>query len=105
MEGRGLDALLPQYIRPSPTAYSGARQGPRGQGHIQGAAYLEVVIKTDEESSHNFLEPVRRICDPHQVQDRLESDVHTVDAPDASGYQFLQTRGLILIDNPIWGKW
>ncbi|KAF4992837.1 hypothetical protein FGRMN_6889 [Fusarium graminum] len=48
--------------------------------NIQGAAYLEVNAKC---------EPVRTMCGP--------------DAPDTPGYQFLQTRGLIVIDNPLLG--
>ncbi|KAM5343446.1 hypothetical protein ACJ41O_011983 [Fusarium nematophilum] len=49
--------------------------------NIQGAAYLEV-----DAQCH----PVRQICGP--------------DAPDSPGYQFLQTRGLVIIDNPLLGK-
>ncbi|KAM0214802.1 hypothetical protein ACHAQD_008705 [Fusarium lateritium] len=48
--------------------------------NIQGAAYLEVNKKC---------EPVRTMCGP--------------DAPDSPGYQFLQTRGLVVIDNPVLG--
>lgn len=53
--------------------------------NIQGAAYLEV-----DSECH----PVRTMggqnpCDPN--------------APDTPGYQFLQTRGMIIIDNPVLG--
>jgi len=49
--------------------------------NIQGAAYMEVNSKC---------EPMRVMCGP--------------DAPDTPGYQFLQTRGMIIIDNPVLGK-
>ncbi|GKU21476.1 unnamed protein product [Fusarium langsethiae] len=48
--------------------------------NIQGAAYLEV---TED------CKLVRNICGP--------------DAPGSPGYQFLQTRGLCVIDNPVLG--
>ncbi|RGP78631.1 hypothetical protein FLONG3_3253 [Fusarium longipes] len=48
--------------------------------NIQGAAYLEVNAQC---------QPVRTICGP--------------DAPDTPGYQFLQTRGLCVIKNPLLG--
>jgi phosphatidylserine decarboxylase len=48
--------------------------------NIQGAAYLEVNAEC---------QPVRTICGP--------------DAPDTPGYQFLQTRGLCVINNPVLG--
>ncbi|RBR24479.1 uncharacterized protein FIESC28_02675 [Fusarium coffeatum] len=47
---------------------------------IQGAAYLEVNAKCER---------VRKMCG--------------TDAPDSPGYQFLQTRGLCVIDNPVLG--
>ncbi|KAH6880634.1 phosphatidylserine decarboxylase-domain-containing protein [Thelonectria olida] len=49
--------------------------------NIQGAAYLEV----DAE------------CHPIRV-------MNGPDAPDSPGYQFLQTRGMVVIDNPHLGK-
>ncbi|KAK5989471.1 Phosphatidylserine decarboxylase proenzyme 3 [Cladobotryum mycophilum] len=49
--------------------------------NIQGAAYLEV----DAEGK-----PIRVMNGP--------------DAPNTPGYQFLQTRGLIVIENPVLGK-
>ncbi|KAH7174915.1 phosphatidylserine decarboxylase-domain-containing protein [Fusarium flagelliforme] len=48
--------------------------------NIQGAAYLEVNAKCER---------VRKMCG--------------TDAPDSPGYQFLQTRGLCVIDNPVLG--
>ncbi|KAL2010332.1 hypothetical protein VTN00DRAFT_6139 [Thermoascus crustaceus] len=70
---------------------------------IQGAAYLEVVVKQDEKGSRR-LAPVRRIARSRRKEKMSPSGVYTVDAPDNPGYQFLQTRGLILIDNPKLGK-
>ncbi|UNI18327.1 hypothetical protein JDV02_004601 [Purpureocillium takamizusanense] len=49
--------------------------------NIQGAAYLEVNAKC---------QPIRVMCGP--------------DAPDSPGYQFLQMRGMVVIDNPVLGK-
>ncbi|CAM1503552.1 Fc.00g011430.m01.CDS01 [Cosmosporella sp. VM-42] len=49
--------------------------------NIQGAAYLQVDQKC---------QPIRVMCGP--------------DAPDSPGYQFLQTRGMVIIDNPVLGK-
>ena len=49
--------------------------------NIQGSAYLEVNAKC---------QPIRVMCGP--------------DAPDSPGYQFLQTRGMVIIDNPTLGK-
>ena len=72
---------------------------------IHGAAYLEVVVKKDEKEGHNYLEPCRLIRDRHQVERKqAEGGIHTVDAPDTPGYQFLQTRGRIIIDNEQLGK-
>lgn len=72
---------------------------------IQGAAYLEVVVKKDEKEGHNYLEPARLIRDRHEVERKQEEGgIHTVDAPDTPGYQFLQTRGRIIIENDKLGK-
>lgn len=49
--------------------------------NIQGAAYLEVNAKC---------QPIRNTCGP--------------DATDSPGYQFLQMRGMVVIDNPVLGK-
>jgi phosphatidylserine decarboxylase len=62
---------------------------------IKGAAYLEVVVKKDENTGDNFLDPCRRL----DQKDKDAGSVHTVDAPDNPGYQFLQTRGIIVIEN------
>ncbi|KAF4974167.1 hypothetical protein FZEAL_8897 [Fusarium zealandicum] len=49
--------------------------------NIQGAAYMEVNSKC---------EPVRVMCGP--------------DAPDSPGYQFIQSRGMCVIENDVLGK-
>ncbi|KAL7619917.1 hypothetical protein AAE478_010464 [Parahypoxylon ruwenzoriense] len=51
--------------------------------NIHGAAYLEVNSKC---------QPIRLMCE------------NGPDAPDTPGYQFLQTRGMVIIDNPTLGK-
>ncbi|OTA80605.1 hypothetical protein M434DRAFT_86187 [Hypoxylon sp. CO27-5] len=53
---------------------------------VQGTCYLEV---------NNKGEPKRPILDP---------DLKDLEAPDTPGYQFMQTRGIIVIDNPVLGK-
>lgn len=53
--------------------------------NIQGAAYLEV---------DSQCRPIRKINDPDCKPE----------APDSPGYQFLQTRGLVVINNPVLGK-
>ncbi|KAF2144340.1 uncharacterized protein K452DRAFT_357193 [Aplosporella prunicola CBS 121167] len=50
--------------------------------NIQGAAHLGV--------DTNKCQSIREMC--------------ADDAPDCPGYQFLQTRGLVVIDNPVLGK-
>ncbi|KAF7856053.1 hypothetical protein EAF04_010009 [Stromatinia cepivora] len=70
---------------------------------IQGAAYLEVLVKTDEKAGgHNYLAPRRRISPNIKKQD--PDSVVTLDAPDTPGYQFLQTRGIIIINNENLGR-
>lgn len=54
--------------------------------NIQGAAYLEVDTKGDL---------IRQLAPPEGQEPEVE---------DAPGYQFLQTRGLVVIDNPVVGK-
>ena len=51
---------------------------------IQGQVFLETKVTTDDDSGQGFLQAHR-----------------DVDAPDNPGYQFLQTRGLIVLDTPI----
>ncbi|KAL2815048.1 phosphatidylserine decarboxylase-domain-containing protein [Aspergillus cavernicola] len=67
---------------------------------IQGAAYLEVLVKTDEQVGHNYLELSRQIGEKSQNA----SGVQTLDAPDTPGYQFLQTRGVVIINNENLGR-
>ncbi|KAA8649636.1 hypothetical protein EYZ11_002652 [Aspergillus tanneri] len=67
---------------------------------IKGAAYLEVQVKTDEQVGHNYLEPCRRIGQP----EKNSKGITTLDAPDTPGYQFLQTRGVIIINNECLGR-
>lgn len=67
---------------------------------IEGAAYLEVLVKTDEQVGHNYLELSRQIGSKSQNR----SGVQTLDAPDAPGYQFLQTRGVIIINTENLGR-
>ncbi|KND87800.1 Phosphatidylserine decarboxylase proenzyme 3 [Tolypocladium ophioglossoides CBS 100239] len=50
--------------------------------NIQGAAYLEVDAKC---------RPVRKMCEDPEM-------------PNSAGYQFLQMRGVVVIDNPTLGK-
>lgn len=72
---------------------------------IHGAAYLEVVVKKDVQEGHRYLEPCRHIRDRKKVEgDQAKDGIHTVDAPDTPGYQFLQTRGRIIIENDKLGK-
>ena len=51
---------------------------------IQGQVYLETKVETDQSTNKGNLKAHR-----------------DVDAPDSPGYQFLQTRGLIVLDSPI----
>ncbi|KAF7590204.1 hypothetical protein BBP40_003135 [Aspergillus hancockii] len=67
---------------------------------IEGSAYLEVLVKTDEQVGHNYLEPCRRIAG----SEKNHSGISTLDAPDSPGYQFLQTRGVIIINNKYLGR-
>ncbi|KAE8151413.1 phosphatidylserine decarboxylase-domain-containing protein [Aspergillus avenaceus] len=67
---------------------------------IQGAAYLEVLVKSDEQVGHNYLELCRRIAG----NEKNPPSVVTLDAPDFPGYQFLQTRGVIIINNESLGR-
>ena len=62
---------------------------------IQGQVYLETtVVSTDGKKS---LQAVRRVTG----QSSASFSPETVDAPDDPGYQFLQTRGCIVLDTKI----
>jgi phosphatidylserine decarboxylase len=70
---------------------------------IPGAAYIEILLKKDEKAGgHNYLSPCRRISPTKKNRD--PEGVKTLDAPDTPGYQFLQTRGIILINNEHLGR-
>ncbi|CAG8451643.1 9836_t:CDS:1 [Ambispora leptoticha] len=60
---------------------------------IPGQVYLEVCFQEDH-SGKTRLNPNRK----------WDSDVKSLSSPDSPGYQFRQTRGLILIDSPKVGK-
>ncbi|KAH7097087.1 phosphatidylserine decarboxylase-domain-containing protein [Auriculariales sp. MPI-PUGE-AT-0066] len=79
---------------------------------IPGICYLEVVLHAGDKrdgcpvlGGHRYM---RRHDDKHIPKARRPlpmtlSDGPGLDAPDSAGYQFLQARGLILIDNPVLG--
>ncbi|EAU30184.1 predicted protein [Aspergillus terreus NIH2624] len=67
---------------------------------IQGAAYLEVLVKTDEQVGHNYLELSRQIGN----RPPNPSGIKTLEAPDTPGYQFLQTRGVVIINTENLGR-
>ncbi|KAE8315127.1 phosphatidylserine decarboxylase-domain-containing protein [Aspergillus transmontanensis] len=50
---------------------------------IEGAAYLEVLVQTDEQVGHNYLELCRQVAG----KQRNPSGIRTLDAPDTPGYQ------------------
>ncbi|RAQ63117.1 phosphatidylserine decarboxylase [Aspergillus flavus] len=58
---------------------------------IEGAAYLEVLVQTDEQVGHKYLELCRQVAGKQNL-----SGIRTLDAPDTPGYQFLQTRGVVM---------
>jgi len=72
---------------------------------IPGLCYLEVVATPDENGELSLTArrglPSER---SHRGLEKLKSTAtlveHSVSAPDSPGYQFLQARALILIDNP-----
>lgn len=78
---------------------------------IPGICYLEVVLKPDPTSRSgrprlHMHRPLRSkrvtkgIIDPATL---AAAPTDSLDAPDTAGYQFLQARGLILIDSPTLG--
>jgi phosphatidylserine decarboxylase len=65
---------------------------------IPGQCYLEVDVESVPGSDgHNRLRPRRPIF-PHSAAISADGDVNTLSAPDNAGYQFLQARGVIIID-------
>jgi phosphatidylserine decarboxylase len=65
---------------------------------IPGLAYLDVVVQYDESKSgsQSYLVPNRPI-------EKQSGDFGTVDAPDHAGYQFMQARGCIIMENDTLG--
>ncbi|KAK1849763.1 phosphatidylserine decarboxylase [Colletotrichum chrysophilum] len=61
--------------------------------NIQGAAYMEVNEKC---------QPIRKI--PVSDEEKRQDSKCVLEVPDSPGYQFLQTRGCVIIDNPVIGK-
>ncbi|KAL0957914.1 hypothetical protein HGRIS_000095 [Hohenbuehelia grisea] len=73
---------------------------------IPGICYLEVVLAADPMSRNGRpkLEMHRQLRSKKEVAGILPIGLDQgLDAPDTAGYQFLQARGLILIDNPDLG--
>ncbi|KAL4244959.1 hypothetical protein ABKN59_002796 [Abortiporus biennis] len=67
---------------------------------IPGLCYLEVKL-TDHPDK-----PGVKVCTPCRFISPAEGEFETkrgLEAPDTPGYQFIQSRGLILIDNPVLG--
>ncbi|CAL1709658.1 unnamed protein product [Somion occarium] len=73
---------------------------------IQGLCYLEVLVKEDQ-NGKPVLGMKRKLAHhPHHAappRNAAGSTRGDLDAPDSPGYQFLQARGLITIDNPTLG--
>ena len=80
--------------------------------NINGAAYLEVVVKDEhnERVGYNFnrqlsSNPTNRLSMQRKlINDKptpLSTEPRVLAAPDKPGYQFLQLRGMIVIDSPI----
>ena len=67
---------------------------------IQGLCYMNVIARED-----GRLVAQRSLASRGFSKRSLANGlVSELDAPDNAGYQFLQTRGLIIIDNPLLGK-
>ncbi|QSZ35120.1 hypothetical protein DSL72_007985 [Monilinia vaccinii-corymbosi] len=65
---------------------------------IEGATYIEISVNTDEKADgHNRLST-------HRPKDGKPAGVDTLQVSCDSGYQFLQTRGLIIINNEKLGR-
>ncbi|CAO2648712.1 Nn.00g096610.m01.CDS01 [Neocucurbitaria sp. VM-36] len=70
---------------------------------VQGLAYLEV--NADKSGKLRLRRRVRpRLRKRRTTFSVPDLDFSELDAPDDTGYQFLQTRGLVIIDNPLLGK-
>ena len=73
---------------------------------IPGLCYLEVLVKEDERGRPTL--GMKRKLAHHPAHVAAIQNAHPsirpdLDAPDSPGYQFLQARGLIIIDNPTIG--
>lgn len=65
---------------------------------VQGQCYLQVVVEpSPNKGGAPRLRPVRPIPSP------ADPDLFEPEALDGTGYQFLQTRGIIIIENPNLG--
>lgn len=70
---------------------------------IPGLCYLEVNVSEPQTGGGTTLSMKRKLAyNPEHATCSApnDSDRDTVDAPDSPGYQFIQARGLIIIDNP-----
>ena len=61
---------------------------------VNAQCYLQVIQETDPEGGAPRLRPVRPIPPPGSAD-----EFKSLDAPDATGYQFLQSRGIIILEN------
>ena len=70
---------------------------------IHGQCYLQVVAQPDDENEGKSKFGMIRKWRNDRNQRRVPSERDSLDAPDAPGYQFLQSRAIIIIDNPTLG--
>ena len=78
---------------------------------IPGICYLEVVLKKDDTNGggrptlgmHRPIRSKREVPGVIPIEEAAGTVNTNLDAPDTAGYQFLQARALILIDNPDLG--
>ncbi|KAL4244956.1 Phosphatidylserine decarboxylase-related [Abortiporus biennis] len=67
---------------------------------VPGLCYLEVILTDDPDR------PGVKVCTPCRFISPPEgtfSNQDGIEAPDTPGYQFLQARGIVIIDNPVIG--
>jgi phosphatidylserine decarboxylase len=77
---------------------------------IPGICYLEVILDTTNTGTeqhprlgmHRRMHRHKGLLQDH-IRRHIGDTTDGLDAPDSPGYQFLQARGLVLIDNPIAG--
>jgi len=79
---------------------------------IPGICYLEVIVRSSgargpggfELGMHRYIRPLDDKRVPTEHRGGIPSaPIHDIVAPNRPGYQFLQARGLILIENPVLG--